>query len=277
MEMQATPIIDHLQTERRTEMALLEVNNLSVHFGGIKAVTDVSFKVEEGQIYSIIGPNGAGKTTTFNLLTGFIRPSNGNMLFDGRSILRLSPPNIAQLGITRTYQKTSVFPGLTVLENARIGNHRRQQGGTLDALLHTQKWKDDEHNSIKKAYEVLESLGLAGDAGTIAKNLPYGKLRLVEIAVALCLEPRLILLDEPASGMNPEESDHMMQIISRLRGTGITILLVEHNMQVVMGISDYILVLDHGVEICEGTPDTVCSDPLVIEAYLGRGYTNAQN
>lgn len=258
-------------------MALLECHALSKHFGGLKAVDGVTFAVEQGQIFSLIGPNGAGKTTIFNLLTGFIKSTNGSASFQGVELQGKEPHHIAKLGLTRTYQHTSVFPGLTVFENARIGCHRNLKGNAISALLRSRTWERDEAFSIETANKTLDFLGLSDEVDVLASNLPYGKLRLVEIAVALCLEPKLLLLDEPASGMNPDEALRVMDLIGRIRDRGITVLLVEHNMQVVMGISDHIFVMDHGCEIASGAPEIVSQNELVIEAYLGGGFSNAKS
>lgn len=258
-------------------MTLLECRSLSKHFGGLRAVDDVSFTVDEGQIFSIIGPNGAGKTTIFNLLTGFLKPTSGTATFEHADILGQRPHKIAQAGLTRTYQHTSVFPGLTVLENALIGCHTNLNGSFVDALLHTRVWKQDEEKSKEKARRELAFLGLDEVEGRIAANLAYGQLRLLEIAISLSLEPKILLLDEPAAGMNPEETQMVMSLIRTIRDRGITILLVEHNMTLVMGISDNVLVLDHGCEIASGPPEVVANNDQVIEAYLGAGYRSANN
>jgi branched-chain amino acid transport system ATP-binding protein len=253
-------------------MSLLVCESLCVYFGGLKAVDKVSFSVEEGEIFSIIGPNGAGKTTIFNALTGFLSPTAGRAIFMGKDILGSKPHQIAAHGLTRTYQHTSVFQHLSVLDNALIGFHGNQTTTALDSIFHTKRWKMNEDTATQQAFEVLDFLGLSDHANTIASNLVHGQLRLLEIAIALCAKPKLLLLDEPATGMNPEEALKLMNLIYKIRDLGITIMLVEHNMRVVMGISDRVLAIQFGTALALGSPNEVANDKGVIEAYLGGGY-----
>lgn len=252
-------------------MAFLEVSNLTKHFGGLHAVQDVSFTQSEHEILSIIGPNGAGKTTTFNMIAGSYPATSGSVKFLGKELLGLKAHEVAYAGIARTFQITAVFFGLSVLDNAVTAYHRKQHATLADTIFHTKKYYREEAEAREKAWEILELVGLTEQAHTISANLPYGKQRLLEIAIALATEPQLILLDEPAAGLNPEETASLIDLIGRLRDTGLTILLVEHNMRLVMNISDRILVLDHGELIAEGSPDEISTNPHVIEAYLGRG------
>ena len=253
-------------------MNILETYNLTKRFGGLVAVNQVSIQVPEGSIVSIIGPNGAGKTTFFNCVTGFYAPDEGNMVFNGQSLLGFGPDRITAHGISRTYQNIRLFPTMTAIENIMVGRHPRLKTNWIDAVLHTSRYKHDEEESLEKALELLNFVGLGGLGDQFARNLPYGAQRRLELARALASDPKLILLDEPTAGMNPNESDDMMNFIKHLRTElGITILLIEHDMRVVMGISENIYVLDFGTLIAEGTPEDIQHNHQVIEAYLGRG------
>jgi len=253
-------------------MNILETYNLTKRFGGLVAVNQVSIRVPEGSIISIIGPNGAGKTTFFNCVTGFYPPDEGNMFFDGQSLLGYNPDRVTTQGISRTYQNIRLFPTMTAIENILVGRHPRLKTNWIDAILHTSRYKNDEADAIEKARNLLNFVGLGGLGDQLARNLPYGAQRRLELARALASNPKLILLDEPTAGMNPQESADMMRFIKNLRAElGITILLIEHDMRVVMGISENIYVLDFGMLIAEGTPEEIQRNPQVIEAYLGRG------
>jgi branched-chain amino acid transport system ATP-binding protein len=252
-------------------MTILKVTNLAKSFGGIKAVKDVSVTVEENSISAIIGPNGAGKTTLFNLLTGIYKADAGRIEFEGRSLIGMSPNKINAAGITRTFQNIRLFSGMTVIENVMVGCHSRVKVSLFDTIFRTSAFHAQESNIRARAFEMLDFVGLMDKANELSRNLPYGDQRRIEIARALASQPKLILFDEPTAGMNPNESVDAMNLFRRVRDEfGVTVVLIEHDMRVVMGISEHIAVLDFGEKIAEGTPAEVRGNLRVVEAYLGR-------
>lgn len=248
---------------------VLEIKKISKNFGGIQALNDVSFSVKQGEVLGLIGPNGAGKTTMFNMITAMYPPSAGEIIFDGKPLKDLKPHEITKMGICRTFQNIRLFADLTVRENVMVGNHCRLTTNVLQSVFKTKFQRQEEKQVLETSDEILEIVGLADDMHTIAKNLSYGQQRRLEIARALASKPKLILLDEPAAGMNEKETNDLFDLIKKIQSLNITVLLIEHDMPLVMRICDRLIVLNFGGKIAEGSPQSIQNNKEVIEAYLG--------
>ena len=251
-------------------MALLEVKELTKIFGGLAAVNELSFKVNEGEILSLIGPNGAGKSTVFNLITAYHSPSRGSVSFQGKQISQLKTHQIARMGVVRTFQETNVYKDMTVLRNVMIANHLHCQASDWGHFFGSRQARQDEREVNRRTSELLEYFDLLPYRNEIARSLPHGHLRALEIAMGMAADPKILLLDEPFTGMNPEETDQAVKMVKGIRDRGVTILLVEHDMRAVMGMSDRIVVINFGEKIAEGKPREIQHNEVVIEAYLGQ-------
>lgn len=251
---------------------LLEARQLSRNFGGVRAVNDLSFTVSRGEILGLIGPNGAGKTTIVNLLSGFFRPSSGKVLLEGADVTGFSPARLTRLGLVRTFQSTTVFPEATARENARRGAFRAGHAGWLAGLMSTSHARQRQTEADQLADRLLAQLDLAAVADQPAGSLPYGMQKALGIVIALAAEPRLILLDEPVAGLSNEEATHVRDVLTKIREAGITVIVIDHNMRFIAGLCDRVVVVHHGQELAQGTPDSVLADPRVVEAYLGASH-----
>jgi branched-chain amino acid transport system ATP-binding protein len=258
-------------------MAFLNAKSISMQFGGLLAVDNFSFYIDEGEIVSLIGPNGAGKTTVFNMITGVYKTTSGTMEFKGHILDGKTPQEIVALGISRTFQNPRLFPKMRVIENVLIGTHIRTKYSFLDGVFRTKRFQCEEAEKTIRAVKILESIGLYEHINSYAGSLPYGEQRKLEIARAIATDAELLLLDEPAAGMNPAETEELLQFIRDLKNRGFTIFLIEHDMRVVMNISDRIYVLDHGKLIAHGTPNEIINNERVIEAYLGGERKHVKN
>lgn len=248
---------------------LLEIRNIEKRFGGLTALSDVSLTVNRGEIYGLIGPNGAGKTTLFNVLTSLYAPDRGEFEFDGANLVGLKPYRVAEFGIARTFQNIRLFGNMTAMENVMVGRHVRTRAGAIGAILRTRRTRAEEEAIRQRSRELLAYVGLSQHGGILSRNLSYGDQRRLEIARALATEPKLLALDEPAAGMNATETAELRRLLERIRTDGVTILLIEHDVKLVMGLCDRVAVLDYGRKIAEGEPAMVRSDTEVIRAYLG--------
>lgn len=248
---------------------LLEARAIAKHFGGVKALRDVSLTIKQGEIYGLIGPNGAGKTTFFNVLTGLYHPDGGELIFAGETLRASAPHKVAKLGIARTFQNIRLFGNMSAMENVMVGRHVRTHAGVLGAVLLDPRTKKEEAAIRRRAEDLLHYVNIADRADDLARNLSYGDQRRLEIARALATDPKLLALDEPAAGMNGTETEGLRELIEGIRKDGITVLLIEHDVKLVMGLCDRVAVLDYGEKICEDVPSVVQKNPNVIEAYLG--------
>ncbi|MSY19248.1 MAG: ATP-binding cassette domain-containing protein [Actinobacteria bacterium] len=255
--------------EAPMEQPLLEVDHVTMQFGGLVALGDVDFSIAQGEILGLIGPNGAGKTTLFNVVTGVYQATAGQVRFEGRNLAKTERHKITKLGIARTFQNIRLFPDMTAIENVMVGADAHHTSSVLSAMLHLPKHKAEEKQGLKRALDLLEFMGIADRGDDAARNLPYGYQRRLEIARALATNPKLLCLDEPAAGFNPAEKIELMGLIRAIRDQGYTVLLIEHDMSLVMGVTDRIVVLDFGKKIAEGTPAEIRANPAVIAAYLG--------